>query len=454
MIVGASKVGHELAVHLGEEGHDIVFIDKNDSKIDAFTDDFDCNGFVGNGGDPEFLKKAGIETTSLFLALTKNDETNICCCGIAKKLGVKRTVAAVRGPEYSPSAEFLIREMGVDLVINPSKSAAREVAKLIRYSKDMEIESFGKGSAKVATVEIGENSVLAGVDMPQVSAKVGAQILVCAIERNGKMITPKGKHQIHAKDKITFAAIKEEMDKALKVLNIDSKPVKNIVIVGGGKIGYYLAELVMEEGGKVKIIDNDMERCHQLMETFPKAQIISGNGTDSEFMEEQLRGADSCVAVTGSDEENLIISMYAKSVGINRIAAEIDNAKLEKMLKKSGINHVFSTQDVSLSGIIKDTRILASGKDTDSSEEGLRWLHTLNSGKIEAMEFRVGADFALCDVPFKDSRFALKSGVLIAMVIRGEETFVPDGNFSLKAGDHIITVSSEHKIASLSDILA
>ncbi len=454
IIVGASKVGYALAQHICEEGYDLVVIDRDAECIDAITDAFDCNGFVGNGSSPELLKKAGISSATLLVAVTKDDETNILCCSVAKQLGVKRTIAAVRGPEYASDKEFFFGKMGVDMLINPYRAAANEGNKMIRYAETVEREKFGDGNVHVATVEITERSILAGVSMTQVHQRLGAQVLICAIDRRGKIFTPKGQHDIQAGDKITFAAVGEEMDKALVALNIMEKILKKAVVVGGGKLGFYLVGVLLHQGVSVTLIDMDANRCRDILTSYPRANVIQGDGTDSALMEKELKDADACVACTGKDEENLIISMFAKSFGLDRIAAVIDNYNYESMLKRSGINHVFSTQDVALMDVIKDCRLLASETNNLNDNNVMKWLYTLNDGRIEAAEFEIGADFALLEVPFKEKSFQLKSGVLIAVIMRGEEVIVPDGNSCVKAGDRVIVVSAEHRIARLSDIFA
>lgn len=454
IIVGASKVGHALARHICEEGYDLVVIDRNADCIDAITDVFDCNGYVGNGSSPELLKKAGIDSTTVLVAVTKDDETNILCCSVAKKLGVKRTIAAVRGPEYAEDKDFFSQSMGVDMMINPDKAAANEGNKMIRYAETVELEKFGDGNVHVATVEITKDNVLAGVQMPQVHERLGAQILICAIDRGGKIFTPKGQHDIRIGDKITFAAVGEEMDKALVQFGIIEKILKKAVIVGAGKVGYYLVGILLHQGVNVTLIDMDAEKCRKTLNHYPKANVIQGDGTDSVLMEKELKNADACVACTGNDEENLIISMFAKSFGLDRIAAVIDNYNYEIMLKRSGINHIFSTQDVALIDVIKDARLLATAGGNENDSNVMKWLYTLNNGRIEAAEFEIGKEFAYLDVPFKEKQFQLKAGILIAVIMRGEEVIVPDGNSCIKEGDHVIVVSAEHKIARLSDIFA
>lgn len=454
IIVGASKVGFALAKHISEEGYDLVVIDQDQESVEAITDSYDCNGYVGNGSSPELLKKAGIASATVLVALTKDDETNILCCSVAKQLGVKKTIAAVRGPEYAEDKDFFADKMGVDMLINPDRAAASVGNKMIRYAETVEMEKFGDGNVHVATVEIKKNSILCDAPMTDVQKRLGAQILICAIDRDGKIFTPKGQHDIRQGDKITFAAVGEEMDKALVQLGIIEKVLKKAVIVGGGKVGYYLTGILLRQKVSVTLIENDPERCREFLAQHPKANVIEGDGTDSALMERELKGADACVACTGKDEENLIISMFAKSFGLDRIAAVIDNYNYEVMLKKSGINHVFSTQDVALINIIKDTRLLATAPKNTNDTNVMKWLYTLNSGKIEAAEFEVGKDFALVGVPFKDKSFKLKAGVLIAVIMRGQEVMVPDGNSSICEGDRIIVVSAEHRIGRLQEIIA
>lgn len=453
IVVGASKVGNALLKLISRENVDIVVIDENEEAIEEITNTYDCNGFVGNGSSPVLLKKAGIESASLLVALTKSDETNLLCCGVAKKFGVKRTVAAVRGPEFALDKGFMTENMGVDLMINPDKAGAREVNKLIRYVGDVEIEHFGDSNVNVATVEIPKDSILVDVGMPKVQETLGAQALICAIDRGGKMITPKGKHQIKAGDKITFVAIGDDMDKILAKLNYIEKVVKKTVIVGGGKVGYYLSQILMEQGGKVTLVDSDRARCEKLLELLPKAHVVCGDGSDSELMEQELKHADACVAMTGRDEENLIIAMFAKSFGMDHIAVEIDNEKFDAMLKKTGVKHTFSTQDVAIGAIVRDMRALVAEED-DNDNNVIKRFYSLNHGKVEAVEFELTPEFELLGIPFKDSKFKLKSGVLITVIVRDGQTIVPDGNSMLQVGDRVIVVSAEQKITKLTQIIA
>lgn len=452
MVIGASKVGFALVKQLCREGADVIVIDKDPKKIDAITDAFDCNGYVGNGSNAELLKKSGIDSTSLFIAVTKEDESNLLCCSVAKKLGVKKTVAAVDNPDFDAHDEFF-RDLGIDVFINPHKAAAMEVSRKIHYDSELELEFFDDGAVKIATVQIDADNILAGSSMLEVKEKLGGNVLVCAILRKGKTVPPNGKQQIHAGDRVTFLAVDNDMDTALAAIGISDKVLKKVVIVGGGKIGYYLADILKKQGVKITLIDNKERRCKELSELLPNTDILLGDGTDSEFMEHALKGAHACVSVTGNDEENLVISMFAKSFGLNRIAAEIDNENFEIMLKKSGINHTFSTQNMAIDRIIRSVRTIAIDDNKDDTNN-IRKLHYINGGLTESIEFEISGDFPLLHIPFKDPGFKLQPGVLIALIMRNKETIVPDGNSCIIPGDRIIVISSDKKITKIADIFA
>lgn len=453
VIIGCSKVGEALTRIMCDEGHDVVVVDTDSEKIEYITEKYDCNGFVGNGGSPIILSKAGIDSASLLIAVTKYDETNILCCDVAKKLDVKLTIAAIRTPDYKQESRFLREQMGVDVIVNPEKLAAREVNKLIRYPENIVIERFGDGNVNVATVEVKPGSILSDIKMDSLRNQISAKILVCAIERGNKIITPKGDTVIKANDKITVCAVGEELDTFLSQIGIIEKIIKKIVIIGGSKISYYLTDIMLANGVKVKLVDSDEEKCRELLEKFPKAEVICGDGTDSQFLEKTLAGVDACVAATGDDEENLIISLFAKSFGISRISAKIDNRNYVKMLKTSGINHIFSTQDVAVSGVVRNSRAV-SVDDALLRGNSIKWMYKLNDGKVEAVEFEVNDNFKCKGMALMDKEFTIKPGVLIAVIIRNHEAFVPGGASTIEVGDRIIVISSEKKLSDIQDILA
>lgn len=452
LIVGASKVGEAVTKYLCQEGHDVVVIDNEAGRIDAITDRFDCNGYTGNGASVELLKKAGAASSKMLIAVTKSDETNILCCAVGKKLGIKHTIATIRKPQYRSEHRFLKTEMGVDSIVNPERMAANEIHKMLKYPDGIEIERFGDGNVFVASITIKKGNMLVGTKLFNFRENAGGDVLVCAINRGGKAVSPKGDTEIKAGDKITVLAVGEVMDAFLNKIGIIEKVIKSVLIVGGSKIGYYLVELMLQSGIKVKLIDKSPERCRELLDSFPRAEVLCGDGTDAELLEKGLAGVDGCVTVTGSDDVNLIISMFAKSFGIERISAEIDNENYNNMIHSSGISHIFSTQDVSMAGVIRNARATAGLGDKDSGN--IKWLYTLDEGRVEAVEFEVKESFKYCGKQLMSSDFKLKENVLIATIIRNGETEIANGSSVINAGDKVIVVSADRKITELSDICA
>lgn len=450
IIVGASKVGEVVTKYLCNEGHDVVVIDNEAGRINNITDKFDCNGFVGNGTSSELLKKAGIDSAKMLIAVTKNDETNILSCAVAKQLGIERTIAAVRGAEYKNEREF-IKSMGVSSIINPERLAALEIQNMLRYPSGVDIERFGDGNVVVASIDIKKGNMLVDTKLADLNKKVGCDVLICSIKRGSKSISPNGDTVINAGDRITVIAIGENMDNFLNSIGIIEKPIKKVLIIGGGKVGRYLTEIMLESGIKVELIDNNSEVCEQLIEKYPKATILCGDGTDTELLSKQLKGKDGCITVTGSDDINLVISMFAKSCGVERISAEIDNDNYAGMIRKSGVSHIFSTQDISMAGILRNVRDTSKQDDVDGN---IKWMYTMDDGNVEAVEFEVSDKFKYCGKKLMDKDFKLKDNVLIATIINKDGTSIARGASTIESNDKIIVVSVGTKLSKLSDIYA
>lgn len=449
IVVGASKIGETVVENLCSDGHDVVIIDSDASRVDAMTDKYDCNGFAGNGASVELLKKAGIDSSKMLIAVTKSDETNILCCSVAKKLGIAHTIAAVRSPEYNDDHKFIKEQMGVSLIVNPERIAAAQIQRRIKYPDGIEIERFGSGDVYVASITIKKGNILDGLKLCDLKSKVNCDVLVCAIERKNNVISPNGQTVIAHGDKVTVLAVGSVMDDFLAKIAIIEKIIKRILIVGGSKVGYYLAELMLKSGVRVKLLDKNQAKCAELMDKYPKATVLCGDGTDAAVLEKELKDVDACVTVTGNDDVNLIISMFAKSFGIERISAEIDNNNYINMIKSSGVSHVFSTHEVSMAGVIRNARATSSDSSSD-----IKWLYTLNDGKVEAALFDVKDDFKYNGKALMSEEVKLKEHVLIATITNKDTTEIAGGSSVINSGDKIIVVSAGKKLAKLSDIYA
>lgn len=454
LIVGVSKVGESLVKYICKEGHDVVVIDTDETKIDMITDRYDCNGFVGNGTSVDLLKKAGIDSASLLVAVTKQDEVNILCASVAKKLGIKRTIAAVRNPEYKNEYAFIKKEMGVDTIVNPERLAAGEVSRMLRYPEGVRVEQFGNGNVRVASIPVKPGSILVDVPLAKLREVVNLQVLVCAIERKDKAVVPKGDAIIKAGDKLTVLAIGDAMHQFVETIGLVEKEIKKVLIVGGSRIGRYLWEEMTEKGISVKIMERDQEKCQQLLAKYPRAHVVCGDALETEVLKKELAGMDACVTTTGNDNENLIISMFAKSFGVDRISAEIDNNNYAKMIKDSGMSHIFSTQDVSIAGVLRNTRVLSRDTQEQEASSSIKWLYTFHEGRIEAAEFQIDKAFKYCGKQLMDPSFKLKNNVLIATISRDDEVLLANGSSTIENGDRIIVVSADKHLVDASEILA
>ncbi len=454
LIVGVSKVGESLVKYICKEGHDVVVIDTNEAKIDMITDRYDCNGFVGNGTSVDMLKKAGIDSASLLVAVTKQDEVNILCACVAKKLGIKRTIAAVRNPEYKSEHPFLKTEMGIDTIVNPERLAAGEVSRMLRYPEGVRVEQFGHGDVRVASVPVKPGSILVDVPLAKLREVVDVQVLVCAIERKDKAVVPKGDAVLKEGDKLTVLAIGDAMHEFVEKIGLVEKTIKKVLVIGGSRIGRYLLEEMQEKGISVKLMECNQEKCQMLLSKYPKAHIVCGNALETEVLKKELVGMDACVTTTGNDDENLIISMFAKSFGIDRISAEIDNNNYAKMIRDSGMSHIFSTQDVSIAGVLRNARVLS--RDTKEMEisSSIKWLYTFHEGRIEAAEFQIDKAFKNCGKQLMDPSFKLKNNVLIATISRDNEVMLATGSSTIENGDRIIVVSADKHLVDAVEILA
>lgn len=451
IIVGISKVGTAIVDYLCRDKNDVIVIDKDSQKIDQITDQFDCNGYVGNGSSISLLKKVGIDSASLFISITKSDETNILCCNLAKSLGVECTIAAIRDPELNADMDYLHNTMGIDMLINPDQLTAKSINRFIGYDSVLEIDRYKGSDVEFVNITIKEDNILCNKLITEAKSTLGDSILVAAIERDKKIIIPTGTDKILENDKITLCGIRDEILKALMALGLQKKPIKNVTIIGGNRIGFYLLELLTKQNLNVTLIDSDNCRCEELLTAYPNIHVLCGSGLDTELMEKHVRKTDVCVVLTGKDQENLLISMYTKSLGVKRIATEIDDEHYHKILLDNEISQIFSRYDAVLGRVLKCSRILQNKNHSD--DDKLSWLHTMNQGKLETAQFEVGNDFKYSGLKLRDPKFKLRPGYLIASIIHNGTVLIPNGDSVIQKGDSIIIVSAEKKITRLSELI-
>ena len=447
VIIGAGKIGLSLASCLFEDGNDIVLVDTNSKAIEDAVNSLDINGIVGNGVNITVQNDAGVSRSDVLIATTGSDEINMLCCLIAKKLGVKRTVARIRDPEYSRQFILMLDMMGLDYAVNPEMESAAEMSRLLRYPAAISIDTFAKGRVDLAEMIIKANSPLCSVKIKDIHKHIKSRLLVCAIQRGEEVIIPNGESVILEGDKIHFTAGHEQLVSFFGESNAYARKVRRVLIIGGGRIAYYLARRLLDSGMTVKIVEKDEKRALELKDILPKTDIILGDGTDQRLLDEiGFSQFDACVAATGVDEENIIISMFAKTFDMGKIITKISKSTMLDMLGNIGVDTVISPRQVTENLILSYVRGL---KNAEGSS--VVTLHKVVGGKVEALEFNVRQQSKVTDIPLKD--LPLKPGTLIAGIIRGRKTIVPGGLDEIQKGDRVIVLSGGDRLSDLTDIV-
>ncbi len=447
VIVGDGKVGATLVEHLSIEGHNVVIIDRDQKLVEHMVNSFDVMGICGNGANYEMQLEAGVDSADLFIAVTSSDELNILSCLMAKKAGAGHTVARVRNPDYLNQIPFFKDALGISMVVNPEYDAANEIAKVLRFPNAINIETFYRGLVDLVELKIENGNPLCDIPLIDIFNKFNVRVLVCAVQRKNEVVIPHGDFVLKEGDKIHITAPRGVLVDFMKKLKIYKHRTKNIMITGGGKMGYYLARQLCETGGyNVKIIENDVERCEKLCVLLPDAGIIHGDGTDREILIEQgLHSQDAFVALTTIDEENIISAMYASSIGVSKTVAKVNRVSYD-VLESIGMDSAFSSKAIAANRIIAFARAL----ENSGEESSVQTLYKLVGGQVEALEFKITADFSELKIPLRNLR--LKNDTLIACIIRNHKVIFPGGNDSIELGDSIVIVTKRNHISSINEI--
>lgn len=447
VIVGDGKVGSTLVEHLSMEGHNVVIIDRDQNLVEHIVNSFDVMGICGNGANYEVQLEAGVDSADLFIAVTSSDELNILSCLMAKKAGAGHTVARVRNPDYLNQIPFFKDALGISMVVNPEYDAANEIAKVLRFPNAINIETFYRGLVDLVELKIESGNPLCDIALTEIFNKFNVRVLVCAVQRKNEVVIPHGDFVLKEGDRIHITAPRGVLVNFMKKLKIYKHRTKNIMITGGGKMGYYLARQLCETGGyNVKIIENDADRCEKLCILLPDADIIHGDGTDREILIEQgLHSQDAFVALTTIDEENIISAMYASSIGVSKTVAKVNRVSYD-VLESIGMDSAFSSKAIAANRIIAFARAL----ENSGEESSVQTLYKLVGGQVEALEFKITADFSELKIPLRNLR--LKNDTLIACIIRNHKVIFPGGNDSIELGDSIVIVTKRNHISSINEI--
>ncbi len=445
IIAGCGKVGGALAEQLSREGHDITVVDERSEVVQHVANAADVIGIVGNGASYNIQKEAGIEKADLLIAVTNADEVNLLCCLIAKKAGGCQTIARVRNPVYHQEIRHIKEELGLSLVINPEWAAATEMARLLRFPKAIDIDTFAKGRIELLRFRMEEDNLLCGRKIRNISELSKCEVLICVVERGNQVLIPDGEFELKKDDTISIVASPLNASRFFRLIGIQTNQVKNTMIIGGGKMAFYLANRLLDMGIKVKIIDKDKAYCEKLCELLPKAIIIHGDGTDQELLaEEGLADSEGFVALTNMDEENVMLSLYAK---------EMSNAKKITKVSSNTYDNIISTLDIGSVIHITAENILQYVRAMQNSiGSNVETLYRLVDGRAEALEFIIREKGEVTDIPLQT--LELKPGLLVCAIHRRGKVMIPKGQDCLQLGDSVIIITTScRELNDICDIL-
>lgn len=447
IIVGDGKVGFTLAEHLSREEHDVTIIDTSDNALQKASDTLDVMCIKGNGASLTALKEAGADTADLLIAVTNLDEVNMVCCLTGKRLGAKYTIARVRNFEYTAAQGMLKMGMGIDLLINPENDTAVEISRILRFPSAANIETFYRGRVELMSFRAREENFFIGQPLSALSRKVrDLPILFCAAERNEEVLIPDGSFVPQVGDKLYLIGAPLGLHGFFELMGRYAPKIRNVFVVGGGRITFYLAALMERMNMKVTIVERKEERCRQLSELLPHTLVINGDGTDQELLEsENMAANDAFVALTDRDEDNLIISLYALQKGLKKVVAKCNRQNYTGIVQHLGLDSVISPKLITAGHILQVVRGMQNSKGSVMNA-----LYRIAEGGAEAAEFAVNGTTRHLHTPLKDLR--LKRGVLIAVIIHQGQVIIPVGSSVISSGDTVIIISRGMGILDVNDI--
>ncbi len=448
IIVGSGKVGQKIAEQLSyEDGHNITVVDTDYEVVQDTINKYDILGVVGNGASLVSLTEAGVKDADLLIAVTASDELNLITCLIAKKAGNCQTIARVRNPEYNKEINLFKKDLGLAMIINPELTAAREIARILRFPSAIKIDTFAKGRIEILNFKIPEDSVLDNLAVMDISPTLNSNILVCGVERNDEAFIPRGNFVLKAKDIVSIVASPKDSWDFFKKLKIKTNRVKNVIIAGGGDTALYLATMLLHNGIDVKIIEKSTERAEKLAELLPDATIINADATDNRvLLEENIENTEAFVSLTNMDEENILLSLFAKSKSKAKLVTKINKISYDKVIDSLDLDTVIYPKNITAEYIVRFVRALKN-----SIGSNVETMHKILDGKAEALEFKICENSPVSNVAIEN--LSLKDNVLIASINRNSKILTPRGKDTILKGDTVIVITTQTGYKDISDIL-
>ena len=446
IIVGCGKIGSSIATELNNENHEIVVVDIDHEAVSNLSNSLDILGIEGNGATYDVLMEAGVDTADLLVAATALDEINIYTCLMAKSAGVSNTIARVRNPEYTKDLFRVKDQLGLSMAINPESAAANEIGKLLRFSGAIEIDTFSKGAVELIKVALPENSILCNKKLNETETLKG-KVRICTVERDGEVYIPGGDFELKSGDKITIVSRPETISKFFKKISVSTSKTKDVILLGGGKVSYYLASRLLKSGARVKIIEKNEARCQKLAEVLPDAVIIQGDCMDQNLLlSEGAEHANGIVALMDYDEENILISMYLKQVSKAKVITKINNISFDSIIHNLDLDCIIHPKLLIGEYIARYIRAMEN-----SAGSNVETLYRLSDDRVEALEFRVRNGSKVTGMPLRS--MSLKDNLQVICINRQGKVILPHGEDMIMPDDMVVIVTKHKGIGRLEDIL-
>ncbi len=447
IIVGCGKVGRVLTEQLNEPGNNITVVDINGARATDVAERYDVMHVAGNGATRAVLEEAGIDKADLLIAVTGSDERNLLCCLIAKKAGGCQTIARVRSPQYNADVRYLKEELGLAMVINPEYAAAEEIARVLRFPSAIKIDTFVKGKIELLKFKLPEDSPLCGMCVKEIGSRLHCDVLVCTVERGDEAYIASGDFRFEARDIISIISEPKAAFVFFRKIKYQATPVSNVLIAGGGDIAHYLCELLDNAGIAATVIEKDAERARQLADALPNVNVILADAVNQEvLMQENIDKAGAFVSLTNLDEENILLSLFAKSVSNGKIVTKINRIDFDEVIEHLDLDTIIYPKNLTSDHIVRYVRAMNKTIGTN-----LETLYQVIKGKVEAAEFIVKEDSGLTAAPL--SQLRLRDGVLVAAIKRDRRVLIPRGSDRIQKGDSVVIVTNHLGLHDMNDLL-
>lgn len=446
VIVGCGKVGTSIASQLNAEGHDIVVVDIDRNAVQNLSNSLDVMGIEGNGASYEVLAEAGAEKADLVIAAAALDEVNLYTCLMAKAAGTTHTIARVRNPQYAADIHRIKDTLGLSMSINPELTAAKEMSRLLRFSGALEIDTFSRGSVELIKVALPENSAIANKRISQIDVLKG-RVRICLVERGDEVFIPNGDFVLQGGDRISVASKVDVAAKFFKRISVSIGKSRDVILLGGGKISFYLAKNLLDSGANVKIIEKNPNRCWELTNILPEAVVIQGDCMDQDLLlSEGIEHADGVAALMDYDEENILISLYIQSVSKAKVITKVNNTSFDSILHNLKIKTIIHPKNLTGEYIASYIRAMQN-----SLGSNVETLYKLNDDAVEALEFRVRSTSRVTGIPLQELN--LKDNLQVISINRHGKIILPQGSDKIMCDDTVVVITKHKGLSDLDDIL-